>query len=99
MQHQMSTRTRDDNDVDLTCTCKPTGTLFTGTKADAARNMASHQAETDGLMVRKISIWNTHYQGQGDNWRAQVTLNNGTVRSTPEGMTFAQVNYWVACYV
>lgn len=41
--HQMSTTTQRDEYV-LNCTCRPSGSLFIGSAADCARNMAQHQA-------------------------------------------------------
>ena len=49
---------------------------------------------TNSQNIRNIQIWNTHYQGIGNNWRVEITFVNGH-RVYSETLTMAEVRAFI----
>jgi len=69
-----------------------------GEQLDSPARQDGETSEAVTSPVRSAEIWNTHYQGKGNNWRATIIFVDGTRKSTTEVLTFAQVSCWISCY-
>lgn len=48
--------------------------------------------------IKKIEIFNTHYQGIDDSWRAQITFADGTHISSANALPYGNLLSWISLY-